>query len=66
LTRIEVAPGPPAELSLRRFAVEEFPVPTEDAPGGSAVLLRIPRDNSDQPWNLHVDAEQEARVCASG
>lgn len=63
LTRVEVAPGPPAALSLRRFAVAEFPVPTEDAPGGSAVLLRIPRDNSDRPWRLHVDAEQNARVC---
>lgn len=62
-TRIEVAPGPPAQLNLRRFAVEEFPVPTEDVPGGSAVLLRIPRDNSDRPWHLHVEAVQEARVC---
>jgi hypothetical protein len=62
--RIEVAPGPPAELSLRRFATEEFPVPTEDVPGGSAVLLRIPKDNSDLPWHLHVEAAQEARVCS--
>jgi len=64
LTRIEVAPGPPAELSLRRFALEEFPVPTEDAPGGSTVLLRIPRDNAEQPWHLHVEADQDARVCS--
>jgi hypothetical protein len=63
-TTIEVAPGPPAELNLRRFAVEEFPVPTEDVPGGSAVLLRIPRDDSDRPWHLHVEAAQEARVCS--
>ena len=62
-TRIEVAPGPPAELNLRRFAVEEFPVPTEDVPGGSAVLLRVPRDGSGRPWHLHVEAVQEARVC---
>ncbi|HEV2791378.1 MAG TPA: hypothetical protein VGV69_08795 [Solirubrobacterales bacterium] len=63
LTRIEVTPGPEAEFSLRRFAVEEFPVPTEGAPGGSVTLLRVPRDNSDRPWHLHVEAEQAARVC---
>jgi hypothetical protein len=64
VARVEVAPGPPAELSLRRFAAEEFPVPTENAPGDSLVLLRIPRDNSDLPWHLHVEAEQPARVCS--
>ncbi|HEX5982678.1 MAG TPA: hypothetical protein VFY69_00580 [Solirubrobacterales bacterium] len=65
LNRIEIAPGPPAELSLRRFATEEFPVPTNAPPGGSVVLLRVPRDASDQPWHLHVQAEQPARVCAA-
>jgi hypothetical protein len=63
-TRIETPPGPSAELSLRRFATEEFPVPTEAAPGGSVTILRIPRDNSDQPWHLHVTAEQPVRVCS--
>jgi hypothetical protein len=64
-TRIEVAPGPPASLNLRRFSVEEFPVPTEDAPGGSVMVLRIPRDSSDRPWHLQVEAEQLVRVCSS-
>lgn len=63
-TRIEVAPGEPAQFSLRRFAVADFPVPTEGAPGGSTTMLRIPRDLAPQyPWRLNVAAEQEARVC---
>jgi hypothetical protein len=63
LTRIELAPGPPASFSLRRFAVGEYPVPTEGAPGGSVTVLRIPRDATPRPWHLQVEAAQSARVC---
>lgn len=62
-TRIEVAPGPHASFDLRRFAVGEYPVPTEGAPGDSTTILRIPRDGAPQPWYLHVEASQPARVC---
>lgn len=65
-TRIEVPPGPPAELSLRRFATGEFPVTTADAPGGSLMVLKVPRDLSPRPWHLKLDAIQAAtRVCPS-
>jgi hypothetical protein len=64
LTRIEVAPGPPAGFSLRRFATGEYPVPTEGAPGESTTTLTIPRDNAPRyPWYLHVEASQTVRVC---
>ncbi len=63
VTRIELAPGPPADFSLRRFAVGEYPVSTEGAPGNSMTLLRIPRDGAPQPWHLKVDAWQRALVC---
>lgn len=63
LTKIEVAPGPAAEVSLRRFATGEFPVRTAGAPGGAVTLLRVPRDASSRPWHLHVEAGQTARVC---
>lgn len=64
LTRIELAPGPRAEFSLRRFATGEFPVPTEGAPGDSVTELRVPRDGAPAyPWYLHVEASQPARVC---
>jgi hypothetical protein len=62
-TRIEVPPGPEAQLSMRRFAAEEFPVPLTAAPGGSSLVLDVPRDESPRPWQLHVDAEQSVRVC---
>ncbi len=63
LTRIEVAPGPPASFSLRRFTTGTYPVGTEGAAGESTTLLRIPRDRAPQSWYLHVEASQEARVC---
>ncbi|HEY5815317.1 MAG TPA: hypothetical protein VIS95_03150 [Solirubrobacterales bacterium] len=64
LTRIELAPGPHAGFSLRRFATGEYPVITEGAPGGSVTTLRIPRDRAPgYPWYLRVEASQQARVC---
>jgi len=62
-TRIEVPPGPEAHLSMRRFAVGEFPVPFPAAPGGSTLVLNVPRDESPRHWYLHVTAEQPVRVC---
>lgn len=63
-TRVELAPGPPAEFSLRRFATGEYPVPTEGAPGDSVTVVRVPRDAAPEyPWYLRVEAEQTARVC---
>ncbi len=64
LTRIELAPGPRAGFSLRRFATGEYPVVTEGAPGDSVTLLRVPRDRAPrQSWYLQVEASQPARVC---
>jgi hypothetical protein len=62
-TRIEVPPGPEAQLTMRRFTAEEFPVALGPAPGGSSVVLHVPRDESPRPWYLHVSAEQPVRVC---
>jgi hypothetical protein len=63
VTRIGLAPGPPATLSLRRFAVGEYPVAIGAAPGGSAAALSIPADRSSRPWFLRIEAKQAARVC---
>jgi hypothetical protein len=62
-TRIEVAPGPRADFSLRRFARGGYPVGTEGAPGESTTMLAIPRDRAPQPWFLQVTASQQTRVC---
>jgi hypothetical protein len=61
--RIEVAPGPEAEFSLRRFASGEYPVRTAGAPGDSLTILRVPADKAPQPWYLLVEASQPAFVC---
>ena len=37
-TRVEVAPGPPAEIAMRRFATEEFPVPIAGGEGDSTTV----------------------------
>lgn len=62
-SRIEVAPGPDAAFSLRRFAAGEYPVATAGAHGESTTTLKIPRDEAPQPWYLHVEATQPVRVC---
>ena len=63
-TRIEVAPGGPADFKLRRFATGVYPVDTEGAPGESTTLLTIPRDRALKwPWYLQVTAAQPVRVC---
>jgi hypothetical protein len=64
VTRIELAPGPAADLQLRRFAEGEYPLVLPSPPGGSRTVLKIPRDEASQQWYLHVEAEQPALVCA--
>jgi hypothetical protein len=63
--RIEIAPGAPANLFLRRFAANEFPAKLGAVPGGSAVQLKIPKDEAGDvyPWYVLVEAGQQARVC---
>lgn len=63
VTRIEVPPGEDAELNLRRFATDEFPIPTEDAPAGEVTVLEIPADESTRPWRMEVEADRPVRVC---
>jgi hypothetical protein len=63
VTKILVEPGPHASLALARFAESEYPVQTAGADGDSTTLLTIPRDGSDVPWRLHVEAQQRVYVC---
>jgi hypothetical protein len=63
VTRIAVAPGGPAAISLRRFAAGGYPVVPAPAPGGETTVLRIPHDSSARSWWLHVEAAQPVRVC---
>lgn len=63
-TRIKVAPGDEALLSMRRFSGPgEFPVALPSAPGESTTVLTVPRDTAPNPWYLHVTADQAVSVC---
>ncbi len=62
-TRVELAPGPPATIRLRRFALSEYPLVTNGIPSASTTLLRIPRDGVTRPWRLQLKAAQKATVC---
>jgi hypothetical protein len=60
---VEVAPGGPAAISLRRFAQAEFPVALATVEGGTTTTLQIPRDKATNKWYVHVEVAQLARVC---
>jgi hypothetical protein len=61
--RIVLAPGLSGAITLRRFAVGEFPVTRHGITGGSVTELRIPGDSVARPWRLKLEATQTARVC---
>jgi hypothetical protein len=65
-TRILVAEGGEATLSMRRFAAGgTYPVKLPTVPGDSSSLLLVPHDEAPEYlWALHVEAAQEAFVCA--
>jgi hypothetical protein len=63
LTRVEVGPGAPATIRLRRFAGGEYPLASEGIAADSTTRLRIPRDRVSRPWRLRVEAAQGAAVC---
>jgi hypothetical protein len=63
VTTVELAPGAPGAIRLRRFAVAEYPLASEGIAGGSTTRLSVPRDRSARPWLLRVEAAQGATVC---
>jgi hypothetical protein len=58
-----VPPGAPAQITLRRFATEAFPVAITGGEGDATTAVEIPRDRATQPWYMHVEAAQTTRVC---
>ncbi|HEX7058271.1 MAG TPA: hypothetical protein VF176_00260 [Solirubrobacterales bacterium] len=65
VTRVEVEPGAPAVIHLRRFATGEYSLNTDPIPGGTTTLIEFPPDRVESrwPWYLQVEADQPARVC---
>jgi hypothetical protein len=52
----------PAELTLRRYATEDFPINVATVSAHDGGVLRIPTDRSDVPWTLGVSGGP-VRVC---
>lgn len=58
-------PGPGAEVLVRRYASETFPVDLGLVPAGESRRLEIPPDASEQPWQVQVQSGGgELEVCA--
>lgn len=62
-TAVELPPGGPGTISLRRFARDGWPLSTEGVAAASTTRLYIPRDLAPRRWRLLVEAEQGASVC---
>jgi MFS family permease len=63
VTTVELGPGAPGTIRLRRFAVATYPLVSEGIGAGSMTKLSIPQDASARPWRLQVEAAQGATVC---
>ncbi|HEX4668834.1 MAG TPA: hypothetical protein VH275_02510 [Solirubrobacterales bacterium] len=63
VTTVELGPGGPGAIRLRRFAIGEYPLASEGIVGASTTQLYIPRDKAPRPWLLQVEAAQGATVC---
>ncbi len=50
------APGPGAEILVRRYASQTFPVDLGLVPAGESRRLEIPADASEQPWQVQVQS----------
>jgi hypothetical protein len=62
-TTVEVAAGEPAQIALRRFATEAFPVTIAGGEGGATTVVEILKDRAPQTWFMHIEAGQTTRVC---
>jgi hypothetical protein len=60
---LQAAPGSSAQVRLRRFAAESFPVALGRLAAGEPERLGLPRDRSDQPWQLLVTGHGRVTVC---
>jgi hypothetical protein len=60
---VSAAPASEVVLRLRRYASETFPVRLGALGSGRSAALRIPADNSTQPWQLGLKGRGRAEVC---
>jgi hypothetical protein len=55
-----------AQLRLRRYAEDSYPVRVANLGEGEVALIAIPPDGSDQPWTLEVTGEGTVSTCRPG
>jgi hypothetical protein len=60
---LEPTPGARAEVALRRFASETFPV--EAGPLSGPAVLAIPRDLSNREWQVQLGGAGPVRACGA-
>lgn len=65
-TTVELGPGQPGAIRLRRFATAAYPLASEGITAGSTTRLNVPEDLAKRPWQLQVEAPQGAKVCRVG
>jgi hypothetical protein len=63
-TRVELLPGKPGGLFLRRFS-HAYPVAVRSVPAPSTTIVNVPGDVVSRPWRLRVRAEQGALICSA-
>jgi hypothetical protein len=57
--------GSTAELRLRRYASQTFPITGGELGGGESAVIAIPSDRSQRPWQLSGAGEGRLTVCAT-
>jgi hypothetical protein len=60
---LEAAPGSSAQVRLRRFAEDSFPVALGKLDPGEPEQLTVPQDRSDVAWQLLVTGHGRVRAC---
>ncbi len=63
---LRAAPGADAEIGLRRYARESFPIDAGPIRGGERLVVDIPPDRSDAPWTYRLAGHGAVDVCAPG
>lgn len=63
---LESGGGSPAEIHLRRFAVESFTIEAGRVSPGAAATLVIPEDRAEEPWELEVRSNGPITICGRG
>ena len=60
---VHASPRAGAQLRLRRFATDSFPIAAAPLAAGEVGVLNIPTDRATEPWELEIIPSAGATVC---